>query len=173
MRSGCFRWRIASASSASRGVGASRYNCSASSRVSRAPARTRSAIASQFRIIKAQLAVEGHEAQFSGIPVKRAEPVDLRSAQRIPNIIAQIPLDSVSSHGCVRKARRGNRVDIRHPGIACLPQTRDVLGLDDSRPSGPEGVDEWQAGDGSPQLAEIDLAGALDLMIQEQRLVAD
>src|SRR5690242_10944039 len=132
MPSGCLRWRMASASWPSSGVGAWRYKWSASSGVTRSPARTRAAMASEFSIVEAQLAVEVHQTQFGGVTIERAQPFLFSSAKRVSNIIAQILLDDLLPCRVARNARGGNVRHVDHPLVPRPLQGRHILRIDEA-----------------------------------------
>src|SRR5438552_15140185 len=117
---GCLRARTASASRPRSGVGAERYSSSASSALMRAPARTLSASPVMLGMIKPQRSVERREVELRGVLVERPQALELVVAEKVLNIIAQVPPGD-------RFARRIVRIiGARHIGgmrDACVART--------------------------------------------------
>src|SRR3989442_7994798 len=124
--SGCLRARTASARRPSSAVGAWRYRSSASSALTRAPARTLSASPVMLGMIKAQRSVERHEVELRSVFVERPQTLELVVAEEVLNIIAQVPPGDRFARRIVRK------VGARHIGgmrDALVPSVLQRLNL--------------------------------------------
>src|SRR4051794_6522392 len=112
-RSGCLRARTSSASRPRSAVGACRYKASACSPDRRLPARTRSASSVMDSMREAHRPVGRHEPELGRITIKRLQPLDLRLAEGVLNIIAQIGTDDLLPRRITGTMRRRDVVDVR------------------------------------------------------------
>src|SRR5579872_6512771 len=127
MPSGCFVARMPSASSPSTGSGACRYSSSASAAFTRPPARILSVSSRIFSIVKPRGTIVRDEFQLVRVPEEGRQAFDLSSAQRVANIIAQVPAGHRLSRGVVRIVLSRHGGGLLHAGVPRALKRRDVL----------------------------------------------
>src|SRR3989454_9616758 len=170
MPPGCLRARTASANRPSSAVGACRYSSSASSPRRRSPARTLSDSPVMFGMVEIHRAFVRDQPELIRVHVESPEPLELLPAEKVPNIMSQVPAGRSLTLGTVRKVRTGDSVYVRDALVSSALERFGVGRLDGVRPTGPERVHEGQSGHRRPRFTEVDL---LDCRLQKQRVVPD